>query len=38
MATKTEQHPGAAGGDAQHQIKHFDSLRNILKNAKHSSG
>ncbi len=36
MATKTDVH-----GGSQHTgsaIKHFDSLRNILKNAKHTSG
>ena len=39
MATKTDQKAGAAvGGDAATQIKQFDNLRNILKNAKHSSG
>lgn len=39
MATKTEQKPaGVVGGDASTQIKQFDNLRNILKNAKHSSG
>lgn len=38
MATKTDVHGGHAGGNASHQIKQFDSLRNILKNAKHSSG
>lgn len=38
MATKSEQLASSAGGDASQQIKQFDSLRNILKNAKHSSG
>ena len=39
MATKTDQKPaGVVGGDASTQIKQFDNLRNILKNAKHSSG
>lgn len=41
MATKAATHistsEGHPGGETQ-QIKHFDNLRNILKNAKHSSG
>jgi hypothetical protein len=37
MATKTqEKQTAVVGGESQ--IKHFDNLRNILKNAKHSSG
>jgi hypothetical protein len=36
MATKTEQLASSTGGDQQ--IKQFDSLRNILKNSKHTSG
>jgi len=35
MATKTDVQPGAHNGNV---IKHFDSLRNVLKNAKHTSG
>ncbi len=38
MATKTDVHGGHLGGNASQQIKQFDSLRDILKNAKHSSG
>lgn len=40
MATKAadQQKTVGAGGDATVQIKQFDNLRNILKNAKHSSG
>ena len=38
MATKTDSHGGHHGGNASQQIKQFDSLRNVLKNAKHSSG
>jgi Radial spokehead-like protein len=39
MATKaaTEDHSHHAHS-AHNQIKHFDNLRNILKNARHSSG
>jgi hypothetical protein len=37
MATKAEAKASApVGGESQ--IKQFDNLRNILKNAKHSSG
>jgi Radial spokehead-like protein len=39
MATKAAELPKASPADiASTQIKHFDSLRNILKNARHSSG
>ena len=40
MATKAQdaaKSTAVVGGDAT-QIKHFDNLRNILRNAKHSSG
>jgi hypothetical protein len=38
MATKTDVHGGPLGGNSSQQIKQFDYLRDILKNAKHSSG
>jgi hypothetical protein len=39
MATKTATaHADAAHGGSSQQIKQFDSLRDTLKNAKHSSG
>lgn len=38
MATKAAEHLAGSHDFATQQIKNFDNLRNILKNARHSSG